>query len=78
MDFDDYIFPTASELLEFIKNRKTIRICGHYICYDDNWIWYTNPYGVDGILFTHIPSIEEIEVFLLDMKMDKVYGLCPE
>ena len=71
--------PTPEELLELLLNGESAKINQHFVVYDrENCVvWYTNPYGIDGVL-CHEPTIEAMRVFLARMARDQDYGLTPD
>lgn len=71
--------PTPEELLEWLLSGKSAKINQHFVVYDreNGVVWYTNPYGIDGILCQQ-PTIEAMRTFLARMTLDQDYGLTPD
>lgn len=67
------------DVLNALLDGEVLEVNGHRIEYDpaDGVTWYTNPYGIDGVL-CHVPSIESVTVFLERMASGAVFGLVPE
>ena len=64
--------PTPEQLTADLLKGEGIEVNGHYMIYesDEQCVWFTNPYGVDGILCAG-PTVEKVRSFLLDMAHGK-------
>lgn len=53
---------------------------GHFVVYDsdDDMTWYTNPYGIDGVLSSGRPTVADVRRFLADMAHGVEYGPSPD
>lgn len=78
-DWDALGLQQPSEALTHLLEHQTLTVHGYRVRYDaaDGITWYTNPYGVDGILCNGKPSLEVVTGFLTDMARGKEYGLLP-
>lgn len=72
--------PTPEELTATLSTGEAVNIECHSVVYDsdDNLTWYTNPYGIDGVLFNGPPSIAGVRRFLTDMARGVDYGPSPD
>lgn len=72
-------FPTPEEALETLLAGEAVEANGHTARYDDDDImtWYTNAYGVDGIICGGKPTLEVVTRFLDDMAAGIDYGMTP-
>lgn len=60
--------PTPEEALEKLLAGEAVEANGHTARYDDDMMtWYTNAYGVDGIICGGKPTLEVVTRFLDDM-----------
>lgn len=68
-----------SDVLAALLDGKVLYVNGHRIEYDreQEITWYTNPYGVDGVL-CQIPNMVSITKFMGDMAQGIGYGLLSE
>lgn len=71
--------PAPPEALLILLAGDQLEANGHTTQYDsaDDVTWYTNPYGVDGILCTGKPTLERVTAFLGHMARGKDYGPVP-
>ena len=67
---------TAEELLNKLINKESVEVNQHFLDFDGEVTWYSNPYGVDGCL-GNTPTIEMCVSFLNNTNNDVVYGLTP-
>lgn len=67
---------TAEELFKKLTNMESVLVNGHYLDFDGNITWYTNPYGVDGCL-GNSPTIQMCTIFLENTNKGIDYGLTP-
>lgn len=72
--------PTPEELTATLSSGESETVSGHFVEYDseDHLTWYTNPYGVDGVLFNGLPTIDGVRKFLIDMARGIEYGPSPD
>jgi len=72
--------PTPEELTATLSAGESVTIECHSVVYDseDNLTWYTNPYGIDGVLFNGLPSVAGVRRFLTDMARGVDYGPSPD
>ncbi len=72
-------FPTPEEALETLLDGEAVEANGHTARYDDDdmMTWYTNAYGVDGIICGGKPTLEVVTRFLDDMAAGIDYGMTP-
>jgi len=70
--------PTPQDALAGLLAGEILEAHGHSVEYDrDGSItWYTNAYGVDGVL-CEIPTLVAVRTFLTDMANEMDYGLVP-
>jgi len=73
-------FPSPKTLLAALlaHDDDATVVEGHSLSYDEDLIvtWYTNPYGIDGAL-CGVPTMEDMQLFLIDMAQGKDYGPVP-
>lgn len=71
---------TPAEALEKLLAGEKIKVNCHTVLYDDDdmMTWYTNPYGIDGIICGGKPTLEAVTQFLSDMAAGVDYGPTPE
>lgn len=79
-DWQALDLPTPEALTATLLDGKSETISGHFVDYDsdDGLTWYTNPYGVDGVLYNGRPTAEGMRVFLVDMAYGRQYGPSPD
>lgn len=72
--------PTPEELTVALSKGESATVNGHFVDYDaeDGLTWYTNPYGIDGVLFDGLPTIDGVRKFLTDMARGIEYGPSPD
>lgn len=72
--------PTPEELTATLSSGEAVTIECHSVVFDsdDNITWYTNPYGIDGVLFNGPPSVAGVRRFLTDMARGIDYGPSPD
>lgn len=72
--------PSPEELTATLASGESENINGHFVEYDsdDGLTWYTNPYGIDGVLFNGLPTFEGVRKFLTDMARGIEYGPSPD
>jgi hypothetical protein len=72
--------PTPEELTATLSTGEAVTIECHSVVYDrdDNLTWYTNPYGIDGVLFNGLPTVAGVRRFLTDMARGVDYGPSPD
>jgi hypothetical protein len=72
--------PTPEELTVALSTGESETVNGHFVDYDteDGLTWYTNPYGIDGVLFNGSPTIDGVRKFLTDMARGIEYGPSPD
>ena len=72
--------PTPEELTAKLASGELVTIECHSVSYDsaDNMTWYTNPYGIDGVLFNGLPTLAGVRRFLTDMARGVDYGPTPD
>lgn len=72
--------PTPEALTVALSSGKSETVNGHFLDYDseDRLTWYTNPYGIDGVLFNGLPTIDGVRKFLTDMARGIEYGPSPD
>lgn len=72
--------PAPADLLaKLTASKRGVHLCEHYLVYDSevDMAWYTNPYGVDGVLSKGKPTIGRLRDFLVDMASGVEYGPVP-
>jgi hypothetical protein len=54
--------PTPEALTASLLDGESQTVNGHFVDYDsdDCLTWYTNPYGVDGVLYNGPPTVERM------------------
>lgn len=69
---------TPEQMMARLHAAEVVEVNCHRVFYDkrDGVVWYTNPYGIDGILCME-PKIEVMRRFLDDMRQDRDYGPLP-
>lgn len=74
------VFPTPEEALESLLAGEAVEANGHTARFDDGdmMTWYTNAYGVDGIICGGKPTLEVVTQFLDDMAAGIDYGMTPD
>lgn len=79
-DWAALYLPTPEELTATLSAGESATVNGHFVDYDseDGLTWYTNPYGIDGVLFNGLPTIEGVRNFLTDMARGIEYGPSPD
>ncbi|NRF83849.1 hypothetical protein HQ619_07900 [Burkholderia gladioli] len=72
--------PTPEKLTVTLLQGEGTTVNGHFVGYDseDRLTWYTNPYGIDGVLFDGQPTIDGVTAFLADMARRVEYGPSPD
>lgn len=72
--------PTPEELTVSLSLDESKTVNGHFVIYDseDRLTWYTNPYGIDGVLCYGLPTFDCLRKFLTDMAHGIVYGPSPD
>ncbi|WP_213781768.1 hypothetical protein [Caballeronia sp. dw_276] len=72
--------PTPEDLTATLATGESVSIECHSVVYDsaDNLTWYTNPYGIDGVLFNGLPTLAGVRRFLTDMARGVDYGPTPD
>lgn len=72
------IHMAPDQLMAKLLAGKAVEVNCHYVIYDkaEGLVWYTNPYGVDGILCKE-PTIEAMRRFLEDIRRGQDYGPLP-
>lgn len=70
----------AKKVLERLLAGEAVQAGGHRIEYDEGNLmtWYTNAYGLDGILCDGKPTLEVVTRFLADMAAGVDYGMTPD
>ena len=79
-DWDALHLPAPEQLAaDLTASNHGVRVACHFLIFDadDGLTWYTNPYGVDGVLCNGAPSPEDARAFLLDMARGVEYGPVP-
>jgi hypothetical protein len=74
--------PPPQEALALLLAGKPLKVNGHRVIYDeadgaDGVTWYTNAYGLDGIICPGKPTLEVVTQFLDDMAAGIDYGMTP-
>jgi len=73
-------FPSPKTLLAALlaHDDDVTVVNGHSLSYEEDLFvtWYTNPYGIDGAL-CGVPTMEVMQLFLIDMAQGKDYGPVP-
>ncbi|BBQ03490.1 hypothetical protein BSFA1_86180 (plasmid) [Burkholderia sp. SFA1] len=69
---------SAETMVDELLAGKSVKAHQHFVVYDqDNeLVWYTNPYGIDGI-FCERPTVEQMRRFLNDLDAGRCFGLFP-
>jgi hypothetical protein len=72
--------PMPEALLATLAAGESADINGHSVSYDsdDEMTWYTNPYGIDGVLSNGLPTVRRVRRFLADMALGVEYGPTPD
>lgn len=68
--------PTPEALTERLLAGAVQTVCEHHLHYEDDVLWVTNPYGVDGAL-GNAPDVVQMRGFLANMARQVTYGLTP-
>ncbi|SAK93693.1 hypothetical protein AWB79_06990 [Caballeronia hypogeia] len=78
-DWESLSLPTPDELAAKLLAGQSFRVGGHFVIYDRDLdvVWYTNPYGIDGLLGNDAPTAAAMKSFLIDMARDVTYGPTP-
>ncbi|MDY7806125.1 hypothetical protein [Burkholderia stagnalis] len=71
--------PTPDRLTAKLLTGAPATVCCHRLEYEEELdiVWFTNPYGVDGVLCDGAPDIATIKSFLIDMARGIEYGPTP-
>lgn len=79
-DWSALDLPTPEALTATLSDGESETINGHFVDYDseDGLTWYTNPYGIDGVLFDGRPTVEGVRAFLTHMAHGVQYGPSPD
>jgi hypothetical protein len=69
---------TPEQIFDALSAGRSITIYQHYFVFDaaDEIVWYTNPYGIDGILCKR-PSVERFRKLLYELERGRELGLTP-
>ncbi|MDR5826272.1 hypothetical protein P9250_00185 [Caballeronia sp. LP006] len=69
---------TPEQIVDALLAGRSITIHQHYFVFDDadEIVWYTNPYGIDGILCKR-PSVERFRKLMYELERGRVLGLTP-
>ena len=68
--------PTPEELHATLARGESTRVDGHFVIFDDDVIWITNPYGHDSTLGSDL-TVEVLEEFLTNLARGYEYGPVP-
>jgi hypothetical protein len=69
---------TPEQIVDVLLAGGSITVHQHYFVFDaaDEIVWYTNPYGIDGILCKR-PSVEWLRKLLYELERGRELGLTP-
>jgi hypothetical protein len=76
---DEHGIPlTPEQIVDVLLAGGSITVHQHYFVFDDadEIVWYTNPYGIDGILCKR-PSVEGFRKLLYELERGRELGLTP-
>ena len=68
--------PSPEKVIAQLENGDSVEVAGHRLVYEDDVLWFTNPYGQDGIVASAIDA-KSILRFLADMARGIEYGPVP-
>lgn len=70
---------TAEAMAEELLAGRSVNIQQYFTVYDrdDELVWYTNPYGLDGIVCKR-PTVATLHRFLNDLECGKDFGMLSE
>ncbi|MBC8737002.1 hypothetical protein F6X40_09295 [Paraburkholderia sp. UCT31] len=68
--------PTPAELVLKLGQREEVSVEGHSLTYDEGFVWYTNPYGQDGIACEGLDE-KALDKFLCNLARGVEYGALP-
>jgi hypothetical protein len=69
---------TPEKMTDELLAGRSVKVHQHFVIYDerDGFVWYTNPYGIDGILCER-PCVETMRRFLSELEGGRMFGLFP-
>ncbi|WP_155754550.1 hypothetical protein [Burkholderia stagnalis] len=78
-DWEALRLPTPDRLTAKLLAGEPAEVCCHRLEYEEELdiVWFTNPYGVDGVLCSGVPDVATITLFLIDMARGVEYGPIP-
>ena len=68
--------PTPQELHATLASGESTHVGGHFVIFDGDVIWLTNPYGHDDTLGSEL-TIEVLDEFLIALARGHEYGAVP-
>ena len=72
-DWEALDLPTPEHLSAELYAGKPMRVDGHFLHYEDGFVWMDNPYGVEGCLGED-PTIQLCRKFLTRIAKGGMYG----
>ncbi|KVZ65779.1 hypothetical protein [Burkholderia ubonensis] len=78
-DWEALRLPTPDRLTAKLLTGEPAEVCCHRLEYEEELdiVWFTSPYGVDGVLCSGAPDVATIKSFLIDMARGVEYGPIP-
>lgn len=74
--WSDLGYPSPAELCAVLLGHEPYRLDGYFLIWEEGHVWYTNPYGCDGILCKK-PTEDEMREFLTNIALGEDYGQIP-
>ncbi|MEG0868429.1 MAG: hypothetical protein RSD49_16335 [Hafnia sp.] len=68
--------PTPESLTELLLTVASTRVDLYFLIYEEDCLWFTNPYGCDGVLGSK-PTVRLMRSFLKNVALGYEYGPVP-
>ena len=76
-DWEGLGLPSPEFVLGELEHGRDVCVGGHSLHPDVGIVWYTNPYGVDGV-FCSVPTLDGVQAFMTEIARGHICGLAPE